>query len=131
MSTDDVELFGSTVASVGAGYRNLRLLARSTASVDVNIPSTSEKKKQPPPAAAAALTSSAAAARLTVAHNKHAGEKKNPDWLVLRGQPSSGAFSRLSLPPLSGATRRTDGSAERGEEFRVRERSHWCAWEQL
>lgn len=131
MSTDDVELFGSTVASVGAGYRNLRLLARSTASVDVNIPSTSEKKKKTSSrGGSSANLVGSGAARLTVAHNKHAGEKKNPDWLVLRGQPSSGAFSRLSLSPLSGATRRTDGPAERGEEFRVRERSRWCAWEQ-
>lgn len=60
MWTDDVELFGSTVASVGAAYGNLRLLARSMASVDVNIPSTSEKKKNPS-AAAAVLTPSAEA----------------------------------------------------------------------
>lgn len=76
MSTDDVELFGSTVASVGAGYRNLRLLARSTASVDVNIPSTSERRKPSSRGGGSANLVSSGAARLTVAH-KHAGKKKS------------------------------------------------------
>lgn len=104
---DHAELFGNTVASVGAGYGHLRLLARSTPSVDVNIQSTSEKKnkkKKRTPVAAAVLASSCA--------------------LLLRGQPAA-----LSLSPLSGATRWMD--ACRAEELSSHfVKGHVGAWEQ-
>lgn len=120
MSTDDVELFGSTVASVGAGYRNLRLLARSTASVDVNIPSTSEeKKKTSSRGGGSANLVSSGAARLTVAHNKHAGEKKIPIGSFSGDSQAAalslGFLSRRSVAPPAGRMDRQ--KEERSSEF--------------
>lgn len=129
VSTDGVELFGSTVASVGAGYRNLRLLARSTASVDVNIPVTSEKKTNLAPRRRQCRPRQQRRGEADGRSKRTPWKKKTPDWLVLKGQPSGGAFPRLSLSPLSGAARRTDGSAEREERSSEVAKGRVGAWE--
>lgn len=127
--TPDVELFGSTVASVGTGYRNLRLLARSTASVDVNIPSTSEKKKNTSSrGGGSAKLVGSGAARLTVAHNKHAG-KRIPTG-SFSGDSQAAALSlgflyRRSVAPPAGRMHRQ--KEERSSEFA---KGRVGAWEQ-
>lgn len=127
MSTDDVELFGSTVASVGAGYRNLRLLARSTASVDVNILSTSERKKTSSRGGGSANLVSSGAARLTVAH-KHAGKKIQIGSFSGYSQAAAlslGFLSRRSVAPPAGRMDRQ--KEERSSEFA---KGRVGAWEQ-